>query len=104
MRALTWDEYCDKFYDRANSTQISRISKLTSFGSADELCEVAIELSDEAAAMRLIKKALTAGVVFTADQIICLIDALNEDGMNYVIASWESSASVPFSAHWISVR
>ncbi len=38
---MTWDEYYDKFYDWANSTQISRISQLTSFGSADELCEVA---------------------------------------------------------------
>lgn len=84
---MTWEEYYDKFYDWANSTQISRISQLSSFGSADELCEVAIELSDEKAATRLIKKAVTSGAVFTADQIIDLMDALNEDGMNCVIAA-----------------
>ena len=84
---MTWEEYYGKFYDWANSTQISRISKLTSFGSADEICEVAIELSDEAAATRLIKNAVASGVVFSADQIIELMVALNEDGMNCVIAA-----------------
>jgi hypothetical protein len=84
---MTWDEYYDKFYDWANSTQISRISQLTSFGSADELCEVAIELIDEKAATRLIKKAVAAGVVFNADQIVDLTDALNEEGMNCIIAA-----------------
>ena len=84
---MTWDEYYEKFYDWANSTQISRISHLTSFGPTNELCEVAIELSDEAAATRLIKKAVAAGSMFTADQIIELLDALNEDGMNCVIAA-----------------
>ncbi|MDO4562921.1 MAG: hypothetical protein Q4C12_03710 [Clostridia bacterium] len=86
---MTWDEYYEKFYDWANSTQISRISKLTSFGSADEICEVAIELCNESAATRLIKKAVAAGVTFSADQVIELTDALNEDGMNSVIASCE---------------
>lgn len=84
---MRWEDYYDKFYDWANSTQISRISQLTTFGSADELCEVAIELSDEKAATRLIKKAIAAGVAFSADQIIELMDALNEDGMNCVIAA-----------------
>lgn len=84
---MTWEEYYDRFYDWANSTQISRISKLTSFGSADEICEVAMELSDERAATRLIKKAVSAGVAFNAEQIIDLMDALNEDGMNCVIAA-----------------
>jgi len=87
VRAVTWEEYYEKFYDWANSTQISRISKLTSFGSADEICEVAIELSDEAAATRLIKKAVASGVVFSADQIIELMDALGEDGMDCAIAA-----------------
>ena len=84
---MTWEEYYEKFYDWANSTQISRISKLTSFGSADEICEVAIELSDEAAATRLIKKAVASGVAFSADQIIELMDALGEDGMDCAIAA-----------------
>jgi hypothetical protein len=84
---MEWDEYYEKFYDWANSTQISRISKLTSYGSADEICEVAIELCDEVAATRLIKRAVAAGVIFSADQIVELMDVLNEDGMNCVIAA-----------------
>jgi hypothetical protein len=88
---MEWDDYYEKFYDWANSTQISRFSKLTSFGSADEICEVAIQLCDDVAATRLIKKAVSSGTVFNAHQIIELIDALNEDGMNCAILACKCS-------------
>ena len=82
---MTWNEYYTGFYDWANSTQISRISQLTSFGSPDEIAEVAVELMDETAATRLAKKAVAAGVSFSAENCITLMDALNEDGMNSVV-------------------
>ena len=82
---MTWDEYYAGFYDWANSTQISRISQRTSFGSPDEIAEVAVELMDETAATRLVKKAVAAGVSFSAENCITLMDALNEDGMNSVV-------------------
>ncbi len=88
---MEWAEYYDKFYDWANSTQISRISQLTSYGAADEVCEVAIELCDDKAATRLIKQAVASGVTFNSSQIIDLMDALNEDGMNCVVASTKST-------------
>lgn len=84
---MTWKEYYADFYEWANSTQISRISQLTSFGSPDEIAEVAVELMDEAAATRLVKKAVAAGVSFSAENCITLMDALSEDGMNSVVKS-----------------
>lgn len=36
MRTYTWDEYYEKFYDWAESTQVRNLSALTSIGNADE--------------------------------------------------------------------
>lgn len=42
MRTYTWDwdEYYEKFYDWAESTQVRNLSALTSLGSADEAGEI----------------------------------------------------------------
>ena len=59
---MHWDQYYEKFYDWATSTQISRMSSLTSYGASSEVAEVAQEYMDENAASRLIKKAVAYGV------------------------------------------
>lgn len=47
---MDWDQYYEKFYDWATSTQISRMSSLTSYGASSEVAEVAQEYMDEKAA------------------------------------------------------
>lgn len=59
---MDWDQYYEKFYDWTTSTQISRMSSLTSYGASSEVAEVAQEYMDEKAASRLIKKAVAYGV------------------------------------------
>ena len=54
---MDWDSYYEKFYEWATSTQIKKMSSLTSFGASAEISEVAQEYMDEKAASRLIKKA-----------------------------------------------
>lgn len=44
---MTWAEYYDKFYDWLTSTQISRMSSLTSFGASAEVTEVDQKFMDE---------------------------------------------------------
>ena len=66
---MTWAEYYDKFYDWSESTQISRLSSVTNFGPADEICEIAAAFSDEKIANRLIRKAIAAGVPFSCDHV-----------------------------------
>lgn len=44
MRQYTWDEYYERFYDWAESTQVRNLSSLTSLGPADEVGEIIIEL------------------------------------------------------------
>lgn len=87
MIVVTWDEYYSKFYDWENSTQINRLSALTDFGNSDEVCEIAVDLCDEAAATRLIKKALAAGVVFAASEIVDMVGVISEDTLNAAILS-----------------
>ena len=82
---MEWDEYYKKFDEWATSTQISRLSALTSYGPSDEVAEVAQGLMDETAASRLIRRALAAGVQFTAEEICELVNCCNAAVMNALL-------------------
>lgn len=84
---MDWDTYYEKFYDWATSTQISRMSSLTSYGASSEVAEVAQEYMDEKAASRLIKKAVAYGVQFTPDKIYDLSGWCNTEAMNALLDS-----------------
>ena len=88
---MTWDEYYEKFYDWATSTQIRRLSALTSYGSPAEVTEVAMELCDEKAASRLINRALDAGVTFQVENIEdlnCCVDTATMKRLIPSPAAW----------------
>ena len=82
---MEWGEYYRKFDEWATSTQISRLSALTSYGPSDEVTEVARGLMDETAASRLIRRALAAGVQFTAEEICELVNCCNAAVMNALL-------------------
>lgn len=84
---MDWDTYYEKFYDWATSTQISRMSALTSYGASSEIVEVAQEYMDEKAASRLIRKALVYGVQFTPEEIYELADCCSTSTMNELLKS-----------------
>lgn len=66
---MTWEEYYDKFYDWATSTQIKKLSQISTFGASSEVWEVAENLFDGKAASRLIKKTIINDVHFTGEEI-----------------------------------
>ena len=71
MRTYTWDEYYEKFYDWAESTQVRNLSALTSLGTADEVGEIIIELQvNVPAANRLLRKAVEAKLAFSCSDLI----------------------------------
>lgn len=71
MREYTWDEYYEKFYDWAESTQVCNLSALSSLGTADEVGEIIIELQvNVPAANRLLRKAVEAKLAFSASDLI----------------------------------
>lgn len=78
MRTYTWDEYYEKFYDWAESTQVRNLSALTSLGDADEVAEIIIELQvNVPAANRLLKKAVESQLKFTGSDLVeflCICD------------------------------
>ena len=90
---MTWDEYYEKFYDWATSTQIRRLSALTSYGSPAEVTEVAMELCDEKAASRLINRALDAGVTFKVENIEDLNCCVDTATMKRVVSSVQGTLS-----------
>lgn len=79
---MTWEEYYDKFYDWATSTQIQKTSQISSFGASEEVWEVAENLFDGKAATRLIKKALINDVRFTCEEIEQMIYYIDTDVIN----------------------
>lgn len=87
---MDWETYYEKFYDWATSTQISRMSSLTSYGASSEVAEVAQEYMDEKAASRLIKKAVAYGVQFTPEEIYDLSGCCNTEAMNVLLDSSKS--------------
>ena len=90
---MTWDEYYEKFYDWAESTQVSRISAITEFGDTDEICEVADAFFDEKPARRLINKALKAGVRFMPEQIMELSVIMDKNTLSKLV----DTSAVPLS-------
>lgn len=82
---MDWSTYYDNFYHWADSTRISHLSKLTSFGPADEIIEIAEAFFDEKIASRLVKKAVAFGVVFSAEEICELNGLCNTAAMNALL-------------------
>ena len=58
--------------------QISGISKLKTFGPSSAVCEIALDFVDEKIATRFVKKALAAGVRFTAAEVVELDGCVSE--------------------------
>lgn len=84
---MTWDEFYDGFYGWADSTQAVYVSKLTTFGSHEEVAEIVQAYYDEKAACRLAKKALAAGVRFTPDEIVDMQGNVDKECMNQMVAT-----------------
>ena len=71
MRTYTWEEYYEKFYDWADSTQVRNLSQLTTLGDVDEVAEIIIELQvNVSAANRLLKRANEAKMKFKTDDLV----------------------------------
>lgn len=82
---MDWQTFYERFFDWTSSTQIQRVRQLTSFGPSDQVTEVAQELMDEKSASRFIRKALEAGVSFTAENIEDLCCSCDKETINAML-------------------
>lgn len=94
MKQMTWDDYYGGFYDWSPSTQKNYTYRLSDYGSAGEVWEVAQELAfqDEAFATKFLEKALAAGVRFTPDQVLEMMGTVEES----VLSKIAERTDVPF--------
>lgn len=95
MKQMTWEEYYDGFYEWSSSTQKSYTYRLSDYGPADEVWEVAEELAfhDEAFVTGFLKKAFAAGVRFTPAQVLEMIGTVKEP----VLSELAEQTDVPFN-------
>ena len=86
MKQMTWDDYYGSFYDWSPSTQKNYTYRLSDYGPADELWEVAQELAfqDEAFAAKFLEKALAAGVRFTPEQVLEMVGTVEESVLSKI--------------------
>ncbi len=95
MKQMTWEEYYDGFYDWSPSTQKSYTYRLTDYGSADEVWEIAEELdfNDSAFAARFLEKAFSAGVRFTPEQVLEMVAMVEQP----LLSKMAEQTTVPFN-------
>lgn len=76
---MTWEEYYDKFYDWAESTQVKKLSSVEALGPADEVTEIMLELefNREDIVNRIARMAIEQKLVFTAENIRDLTDCMD---------------------------
>lgn len=94
MKQMTWDDYYGGFYDWSPSTQKNYTYRLSDYGPADEVWEVAQELAfqDESFAAKFLEKALTVGVRFTPEQVLEMVGTVEES----VLSKIAEQTDVPF--------
>ena len=79
---MTWEDFYDKFYDWARSTQIKHLSSVDHLGSEDEVAEVLMEFAFDRKdiANRMARKAINEKLKFSAENLmnfkLCIDDDL----------------------------
>ena len=94
MKQMTWDDYYGGFYNWAPSTQKNYAYRLSDYGPADEVWEVAQELAfqDNALATKFLEKAMAAGVRFSPNQVLERVGTAEEA----VLSKLAEQTDVPF--------
>ena len=94
MKQMTWDDYYGGFYNWAPSTQKNYAYRLSDYGPADEVWEVAQELAfqDNALATKFLEKAMAAGVRFSPNQVLEMVGTAEEA----VLSKLAEQTDVPF--------
>ena len=81
---MTWEEYYDKFYDWAESTQIKKLSSVEALGPAEEVTEVMVSFAfdHEDIANRIARKAIEHKIVFSGENIADLTNFIDPQLQN----------------------
>ena len=98
---MQWDEFYEKArYDWSSSTTTSRLSKLESLGSPEEVADLVEYYMDDAGMVRLINRAISADMVFSGEQITNMATCLDEKHADTLV-SYALKKDVHFTADQI---
>ncbi len=75
---MKWEDYYDKFYDWAESTRIKKLASVAELGPADEVMQE-FSISHEEVVNRIARKAVEQKLVFSADNIMNLINEMDSE-------------------------
>ena len=94
MKQLSWEEYYDGFYDWPPSTQKRYAGRLSGYGPAEEVWEIAQELEceDRAFAAKFVENAFAGGVRFTPEQVLEMTDTVDKS----LLGKIAGQTAVPF--------
>ncbi len=92
---MEWNEYYDKFYDWAESTQIKKLSSVDKLGPADEVADVMLTFAFNRVDIvnRIARKAIEQKIIFTAENIQDLTNSIDTDLQNQLALQSVSSFS-----------
>ena len=95
MKQLSWEEYYDGFYDWSPSTQKRYAGRLSEYGPAEEVWEIAQELEceDRAFAAKFVENAFAGGVRFTPEQVLEMTDTVDKS----LLGKIAGQTAVPFN-------
>ena len=84
---MTWEEFYDKFYDWAESTQIKKLSSLETLGSGSEVAEIIQEFyfHHPEISNRLANKAVEQKVIFSGEDLADLTGIIDESIQNELV-------------------
>ncbi|MEI3580965.1 MAG: hypothetical protein V8Q30_13815 [Acutalibacteraceae bacterium] len=88
------EEYYDGFYDWSPSTQKRYAGRLSGYGPAEEVWEIAQELEceDRAFAAKFVENAFAGGVRFTPEQVLEMTDTVDKSLLEKIAGQ----TAVPF--------
>ena len=76
---MTWEEYYNSFEYWNEAKRIKNLFYLTEFGPSNEVCELTQKFTSQQKATAFVRKALDAGVKFTADEVADIINVIDDE-------------------------
>lgn len=84
---MQWNEFYEKArYEWAASTTTSRLSKLESLGSPEEVADLVEYYMDDTGMVRLINRAMSAEIVFSGEQVLNMVACLEEKDADALVS------------------
>ena len=107
VKPVTWETFYERFYDWADSTQVSNISKLTTFGPSAEVCEIAQSLFDKKAVLPSVF-GIHIGWIIVLALVVLMHIYMNYTKQGYEIAvigdSYNTARYAGMNVGWVMVR